>query len=405
MASANLGRVGIVPKGDWNSATQYEKLDLVTDSGNSWLAKRANKNVAPNSTNTDDWQLISNSAAQIAAIDNVKAAIADTFSAQVLWNAGDFVWYEHGELYTFTADHSGAWTGTDVIQIPLSDELMTFERNTAARLQTLTDRVTAAEQALMSVSIVNTEGPNNPVSFADGSNNGPVKATVSIPLTQTGSGTPSLTNIRPIVAADTVAVTVSATEGGAGTTTSVDLGYTVAAGTLVINRDGTADLTITHNFAVLDGTENWSLQSGANGNPNFLRATSDGNGNRYPVVSSPASSKFSGSQTVQPTSNNSNVGMYVYMSGSNTYPYVVARLSDMSGVTADSWKETLAALKTADTPMTMAYKLATARTFSLDVNQVKTLLGQNYVATSIGTITVEYCADPKLYIAEAIANA
>ena len=93
------------------------------------------------------------------------------------------------------------------------------------------------------------------------------------------------------------------------------------------------------------------------------------------------------------------------MSGSNTYPYVVARLSDMSGVTADSWKETLAALKTADTPMTMAYKLATARTFSLDVNQVKTLLGQNYVATSIGTITVEYCADTKLYIAEAIANA
>ena len=34
---ANLGRVGIVPKGAYSAAAEYRKLDLVTDGGETYL--------------------------------------------------------------------------------------------------------------------------------------------------------------------------------------------------------------------------------------------------------------------------------------------------------------------------------------------------------------------------------
>lgn len=53
---AIAGRILIIPKGDWNSETTYEMLDLVRHNGTSWLAKKESTNVEPTETNSEYWQ-------------------------------------------------------------------------------------------------------------------------------------------------------------------------------------------------------------------------------------------------------------------------------------------------------------------------------------------------------------
>ena len=52
---ANAGRVAIVPKGDYSSATAYKRLDLVRYNNNAYVAKKASTGVAP--TDTTYWML------------------------------------------------------------------------------------------------------------------------------------------------------------------------------------------------------------------------------------------------------------------------------------------------------------------------------------------------------------
>ena len=56
--TVNLGRVGLVLKGQWSSATAYVPLDVVSYDGNAWAARVANTNVAPSTSNPDTWQLL-----------------------------------------------------------------------------------------------------------------------------------------------------------------------------------------------------------------------------------------------------------------------------------------------------------------------------------------------------------
>lgn len=52
----DLGKVAYLSKGTYNSATQYEKNDVVTYEGSSYVSLQATKGNAP--TNTTYWQLI-----------------------------------------------------------------------------------------------------------------------------------------------------------------------------------------------------------------------------------------------------------------------------------------------------------------------------------------------------------
>ena len=156
MAVQNLGRVGLVLKGDWSNATTYVKLDVVAYDGNSWVAKRSNTNVTPNTTNSDDWQLISNNADLVSTVQGYKndaaasatdaaesAASAQSYSADALTNeatafstsvaytAGQYVIYDNGShkyLYRFTSDHAaGAWVGTDAVQVTFGKEVTSLK--------------------------------------------------------------------------------------------------------------------------------------------------------------------------------------------------------------------------------------------------------------------------------------
>lgn len=72
-----------------------------------------------------------------SAIEEIAASaenIAEEFSTANSYLAGEFVLYD-GKLYKFTADHSGAWTGTDAEQLTVGDALSDageqIETNTA----------------------------------------------------------------------------------------------------------------------------------------------------------------------------------------------------------------------------------------------------------------------------------
>lgn len=57
MAQVNLGRIGFVNKGSWNSATSYKLNDVVKYGGSTYAAKRPNVGITPpiNGTDTADW--------------------------------------------------------------------------------------------------------------------------------------------------------------------------------------------------------------------------------------------------------------------------------------------------------------------------------------------------------------
>lgn len=56
MAAVNLGRVGFVLRGAWDSTTQYNPFDVVFDGGNTYVATVANTNVPTSTAST--WQKI-----------------------------------------------------------------------------------------------------------------------------------------------------------------------------------------------------------------------------------------------------------------------------------------------------------------------------------------------------------
>lgn len=53
---ASAGRILIMPKGNYNSGTTYEMLDLVNHNGKSWLAKKTSVGIEPSDANGEYWQ-------------------------------------------------------------------------------------------------------------------------------------------------------------------------------------------------------------------------------------------------------------------------------------------------------------------------------------------------------------
>ena len=155
MASLNLGKVGLLLRGDWDSDTDYAALDVVSHEGYSYAARVANKNVEPSAETAAYWQPLAESASVLATMLGYKNDAADSataaagsataaatsassatdalaneaadFSSSKAYAVGDYVIYNNGThkyLYRFTAAHSaGAWVGTDAVQVALADDV------------------------------------------------------------------------------------------------------------------------------------------------------------------------------------------------------------------------------------------------------------------------------------------
>lgn len=59
-----------------------------------------------------------------ASYSDLLAAVAPTFDpeASTPYQSGAYVWYD-GKLYQFTANHTGAWTGTDAVSVNVGEEI------------------------------------------------------------------------------------------------------------------------------------------------------------------------------------------------------------------------------------------------------------------------------------------
>ena len=56
---ASAGRVLIIPKGDYAAEAEYERLDLVSHNGSSWIAKKEVKGIEPSKANSEFWHQMS----------------------------------------------------------------------------------------------------------------------------------------------------------------------------------------------------------------------------------------------------------------------------------------------------------------------------------------------------------
>lgn len=94
--SASAGRVMPLPKGDWNSATQYKLLDIVYYNGASYIAKGTSTGATP--PNATYWQfLCSGSVANLADIGDV--TITNPANGDVLrYNSVSGKWENDGSL-------------------------------------------------------------------------------------------------------------------------------------------------------------------------------------------------------------------------------------------------------------------------------------------------------------------
>ena len=71
----NVGRVSIVPKGDWNINNTYIRLDLVTYDGNSYIAKKdVPKNIQL--SNNNYWMLMASKGASFAIVKSYASIAA-----------------------------------------------------------------------------------------------------------------------------------------------------------------------------------------------------------------------------------------------------------------------------------------------------------------------------------------
>ena len=217
-------------------------------------------------------------------------------------------------------------------------------------------------------------------SFTDGSDVLPAKSVlVTLNPKQSGTGTPSPSNIRPISGWDEVEVVVSPTQSADdGTTYQTTLPQTVYGGTLDVVSG-----VLTVDRAIVDlGTLNW-----------YYTASND----FFYTGSGTLSDRKAGSTNFICSSYN-NIGN-VYDNGMKTAG--TGSIAGGFGSTQIKVKDTrytdAASFKTAMSGVQLVYELATPTTIQCDPQAVQTLIGDNNVCGG-DAVVVDYYADTKLYI-------
>ena len=116
MATTNLGRVCIVPKGTWSNATAYTKLDVVTYQGSSYMAIQNNTNKQP--TNTSYWLLLAQKGdtGNTGATGNGISSISKTGTSGLVDTYT--ITYTSGQTTTFTVTNGEKGdTGNGIVSI------------------------------------------------------------------------------------------------------------------------------------------------------------------------------------------------------------------------------------------------------------------------------------------------
>ena len=197
-------------------------------------------------------------------------------------------------------------------------------------------------------------------------------------------------NICPITGRDSVTVWREASyDPSADPALTVQLGQTVYGGTVDVT---TGVLTVDRAIKTFDGTESGIAYAPTSQGVKRYTIQIDtmksgvrqpGYCNLFPVL------------TTSPSS-----GTYLNLGQGNAYAYILDYDDVIGATSTDEFKAWLA-----ENPIQIVYPLATPLEITLDPTTLSTLKGDNTVWSDGDSVTVEYVADPKLYIDKKITAA
>ena len=260
------------------------------------------------------------------------------------------------------------------------------------------DRITALEDenALLRELISRMEiyciAYGNPATFEDGYAANVKALSVTITPTQSGSGDPSPTNVRPISGATSVSVTRTGENGANSQTVTVSLvdsnsnPFTVCSGTLNVT---TGELTVTWGSVIISDASPVGLYTSGAGNRMFYLVLSNLDG-YFKSRDTPLCDKLK----PVPAFSSDAAG------NANNLADMSVTLKILSGqiIFKRNASATVADMKAwlADNPVRVAYPLPSPVTYQLTPAQLATLSGYNSVSTDAAALSVTYRADPAL---------
>lgn len=225
------------------------------------------------------------------------------------------------------------------------------------------------------------------VSFTDGADMPMVACTAEIVPKQSGTGTPSPSNVREISGWESVSVYVSPTEDEAdGRTTTTSLGRTVYGGTLDVVS---GELTVDRAMVTYNGSEDWGMETGSQyTGSSFYVAKPSGTGNKYDVFQSNITNKFTLAMSTAQD------GVCI------TAGYFNCILGNILGI------NNVADFKTwlSSHNMQIVYPLANPQAYTLTPTEIQTLLGENNVWADSGDVEITYRRDISIVL-ENLENA
>ena len=228
------------------------------------------------------------------------------------------------------------------------------------------------------------------ISIDDGKLNEPLKAcTVDINPVQSGSGTPSPSNIRPISGWTEANITVADATVSPTVSNTYNIEFEDSGSPLTV-YEGTLDtvsgvLTVTNEIKTFIGAdeENWALM--------------DVNSRRFRI-------SVSGYSSVKLTSHFLNKNSYTGVWGECRYASDYLNLLDGNSTIANTTalKTWLASQNANGTPVQFMFELATPITYQLTPAQITTLYGNNVIWADSGDMAIKYVRDTSIAINDAL---
>lgn len=109
-STVNLGKVMVTPKGVWSNSTAYSKLDIVTNQGSSYIAK---KNVPSGTalTNTTYWQVMASASDASAVWGQITGTLSSQTDLQNALNGKASSSHNHDSAYaSLNHNHDSAYS-------------------------------------------------------------------------------------------------------------------------------------------------------------------------------------------------------------------------------------------------------------------------------------------------------
>lgn len=207
------------------------------------------------------------------------------------------------------------------------------------------------------------------VQFQNGQDIPLIKCIADIEPIQSGSGTPSTSNPRPITGWTDVTITVS--NNDETETYTAALGQTVYGGQLNVI---TGELIITHKIVTFNGTEQWSFVVGQNTNRAYITVSDIGaNTNRMDIYSNQYVAKeYNGMDTIPPAiTNRSGIAQI------NIFQTQYATVEEFKAAIQNE-------------PLQVVYPIANPQTVQLTPQKPKSIIGDNNIESDTGDIDITY---------------